>query len=131
MQQSVSGIHDPHDILQNLLKQDLCFDSKDLIHLERKAVDLYDQHDSKGHMSFISFKEGFPNHHLQLARNILNQLLVKFPAFHLLHAMRSGTLGTEDLDWHSCNCTCYQQFSNFIGMQSSFKMCFHLTNVLW
>jgi hypothetical protein len=31
LQQIVSGIHDPHDILQNLFKQDICFDSKDLI----------------------------------------------------------------------------------------------------
>ena len=61
MQQIVSGIHDPHDILQNLSEQDICFDSKDLIHRERNAVDLYDQHDSKGQMSFISFKEGSPN----------------------------------------------------------------------
>ncbi len=68
---------------------------------------------------------------IQLARNILNQLPVKFPAYQLLHAMRSGTLGTEHLDWHSCNRTCYQLFSNFIGMQLSLKMCLHLTNVLW
>ncbi len=32
LQQSVSGTHDPHDILQNLSEQDICFDSKDLIH---------------------------------------------------------------------------------------------------
>ncbi len=37
-QQIVSGIHDPHDILQNLSKQDICFDSKDLIGRERNAV---------------------------------------------------------------------------------------------
>jgi hypothetical protein len=36
--------------------------------------------------------------HLQLARNVLNQLPAKFPANQLLHAMRSGTLGTEHLD---------------------------------
>jgi hypothetical protein len=41
---------------------------------------IYDQRDSKGQMSFISFKEGFPKDHLQLARNILNQLPVKIPA---------------------------------------------------
>ena len=46
-------------ILQNLSEQDTCFDSKDLIGRERNAVDLYDQRDSKGQMSFISFKEGF------------------------------------------------------------------------
>ncbi len=28
MQQIVSGIHDPHDILQNLSEQDICFDNK-------------------------------------------------------------------------------------------------------
>ncbi len=43
-------------------------------------MDLYDQRDSKGQMSFISFKEGFPKDHVQLARNVLNQLPVKFPA---------------------------------------------------
>ncbi len=31
-------------------------------------------------MLFISFKEGFPKDHLHLARNVLNQLPVKFPA---------------------------------------------------
>jgi hypothetical protein len=64
LQQSVSGAHDPHDILQNLSEQDICFDSKDLIRQERKAVDLYDQRDSKGQMLFISFKEVFPKDHL-------------------------------------------------------------------
>ncbi len=133
LQQIVSGIHDPHDLLQNLSEQDVCLDSKDLIHWERNAADLYDQRDSRRQMSFISFKEGIPNDHSvgKMARNILNQLQVKFPAYHLLHAMRSGTFGTEHLDWYSCNCTCYPQFSNFIGIQSSFKMCLHLTNVLW
>ncbi len=63
MQKIVSGIHDPHDILQNLSEQDICFDSKDLICRERKAVDLYDQRDSKGQMSFISFKAGSPKDH--------------------------------------------------------------------
>ncbi len=41
MQQVVSGTHDPHDILQNLPEQDICFNSKDLIHQERNAVHLY------------------------------------------------------------------------------------------
>ena len=63
LQQSVSGTHYPHDILQNLSEQDICFDSKDLICRERNAVDLYDQRDSKGQMSFISFKEGSPKDH--------------------------------------------------------------------
>ena len=31
LQLIISGIHDPHDILQNLSEQDICFDSKDLI----------------------------------------------------------------------------------------------------
>ncbi len=31
LQQVVLGIHYPHDILQNLSEQDICFDSKDLI----------------------------------------------------------------------------------------------------
>ncbi len=52
----VSGICDPHDILQNLSEQDICFNSKDLIHSERNAVDLYDKRDTKGQMSFTSFK---------------------------------------------------------------------------
>ena len=60
LQQSVSGTHDPHDILQNLSEQDICFDSKDLIRRKRIAADLYDQRDSKGQMSFISFKKGIP-----------------------------------------------------------------------
>ncbi len=50
MQQMVSGIQDPHDILQNLSEQDICFDSKDLIHRERNAVDLYEQRDSQEQM---------------------------------------------------------------------------------
>jgi hypothetical protein len=61
---------------------------------ERNAVDLYDQRDSKGQMSFISFKEGFPKDHLVGK----DRLTVKFPAYQLLHAMRSGTLETEYLD---------------------------------
>ncbi len=83
MQQIVSGIH---DILQKSVRQDICFDSKNLIHQERNAVDLYDQCDSKGQMSFISFKEGFLKDHLVGKEH---QLLVRFPAYHLLHAMRS------------------------------------------
>ena len=51
-------------ILQNLSEQDTCFSSKDLIDPERKAVDLYDQRDSKGQIIFSSF----------------NQLPAKFPA---------------------------------------------------
>jgi hypothetical protein len=37
-------------------KQDICFNSKDLIDSERNAVDLYEQRDSKGQISFTSFK---------------------------------------------------------------------------
>ncbi len=37
-------------------EQDICFDSKDLIDSERNAVDLNNQRDSKGQMSFTSFK---------------------------------------------------------------------------
>ncbi len=45
-------------LLQNLSEQDIYFDSnlKELIGLERGAVDLYDQRDSKGQISSISFK---------------------------------------------------------------------------
>jgi hypothetical protein len=64
LQQSVSGTPDPCDTLQNLSEQNtICFDSKDLIHQEMNAKDLYDQRDSKGQMLFISFKEGFPKYH--------------------------------------------------------------------
>ena len=66
LQQIASGIY-YHAILQNLSEQDICFDRKDLIDQERNAVDLYDQRDSKGQISFISFKEGFLKDHLQLA----------------------------------------------------------------
>ncbi len=80
MQQIVSGIHDLHDILQNLSEQDICFDRKVLIRRERNAVEPCNQRDSKGQMLFISFKEAFPKVHLLLARNVSNQLPVKFPA---------------------------------------------------
>ena len=76
--QIVSGIYYHNAILQNLSEQDTCFDSKDLIDRERNAVDLYDQRDSKGQMTFISFKEGFPKDYLQLARSVLNQLPAKY-----------------------------------------------------
>ena len=58
-------------------EQGICFDSKDMIDRERTAVDLYDQRDSKGQMSFITFKEGFPKDHLQLARNVLKSAASK------------------------------------------------------
>ncbi len=80
LHQIVLGIHDPDDILQNVSEQDIYFDSKDLICRERNAVDMYDQRASKEQMSFISFKEGFPKDHVQLALKILNQLPVKFLA---------------------------------------------------
>jgi hypothetical protein len=56
LQHIVSVIHNPNAILKNLSEQDICFDSKVLVDLERNAVDLYDQRDSKGQMSFTSFK---------------------------------------------------------------------------
>ena len=59
--QIVSGIYYHNEILQNLSEQDIFFD---LIDRERNAVDLYDQRDSKGQMSFSSFKEGFPKDYL-------------------------------------------------------------------
>ena len=49
---------------------------------------IYDQHDIKGQMSFISVKEGFPKDHLQLARSVLNQLQVKFSANSVARAAR-------------------------------------------
>ena len=58
--QIISGNYYHNAILQNLSEQDTCFDSKDLIDRERNAVDLYDQRDSKGQMSFISFKVSIP-----------------------------------------------------------------------
>jgi hypothetical protein len=56
--QIVLGIYDPDEILKNLSEQDICSDSKDLIdcEVERNAVDLDDQRDSKRQMSFTSFK---------------------------------------------------------------------------
>ena len=100
-----SGIYYHNAILQNLSEQDIRFDSKDLIDLERNAVDLYDQRDSKGQMLFISFKEECPKDHLQLARNTLNQLPVKFSANSVARqAMKPGTLGTEHLRPYLCNC---------------------------
>jgi hypothetical protein len=89
--QIVSGIYDPNAIVKNLSEQDICFDSKDLIDSERNAVDLNDQRDSKGQISFTSFK-------------IWN-------------------IWTKYLCLYMCNCTRYQQFSNFSGMQSSFETC--------
>ena len=74
------GIYYHNAIIQNLSEQDICFDNKDLIDQERNAVDLFDQRDSKGHIPFICSKEGFPKDHLQLARNVLDQLPVKFSA---------------------------------------------------
>ncbi len=69
-------------ILQNLFEQDICFNSQDLIDQERNAMDLYDQQDSKGQMQFISSKEGLPiDRDIHLARNILNCLPVKSPAY--------------------------------------------------
>jgi hypothetical protein len=57
LQQIVSGTYDPNVILKNLSDQDICSDSKDLIDLERNAVDLYGQCDRKGQISlFTSFK---------------------------------------------------------------------------
>ena len=50
------------------------------IHASTVKMDLYDQRDSKGQMSFISFKEGFPKDHLQFAKNVLNQLPVNISA---------------------------------------------------
>jgi hypothetical protein len=54
--QIFSGIYNPNAILKNLSEQDICFDSKDLIDRERNAVDLDDQLDSKGQISFTSSK---------------------------------------------------------------------------
>jgi hypothetical protein len=56
LQQIFSSIYDPNAILKNLSEQDICLDIKDLIDSERNAVDLNDQQDSKGQISFTSFK---------------------------------------------------------------------------
>ncbi len=61
-------------------------------------MDLYDQRDSKGHMQFISFKEAFPKDHLQVAKNALNQLPVKFPAKSVAARNEVWNMGTEHLD---------------------------------
>jgi hypothetical protein len=85
--------------LQNLSEQDIFLDSKDLIDLERSAMDQYDKRYGKGQMSFISSKEGLPKDHLQLVRNALNQLLVKFPANSVAPSgsESAGTFWTEYL----------------------------------
>jgi hypothetical protein len=56
--QIVLGIYDPNAILKNVTvaEQDICLDSKYLIDSERNAVDLNDQLDSKGQISFTSSK---------------------------------------------------------------------------
>jgi hypothetical protein len=131
IQQIVSGIHDPHDILQNLSEQDLCFDSKDLIHRERNAADLYDQRDSKGQRSFIGFKEGIPKdfsdgkEHLKSATCKVSSISVA--QCNKVWNIGNRTFGLTLVQPH----VLFQQFSNSICMQSSFKMCLHLTNVLW
>ncbi len=57
LQQIVSSIYYPNEILKNLSEQDICFDSKDMIDRERNSVDLNDQRDSKGQkILFTSFK---------------------------------------------------------------------------
>ena len=89
--QIVSGNYYHNAILQNLSEQDICFDSKDLIDRERNAVDLYDQRDSKGQMSFssrISCQQSFQQIQLRQAMNLT-----------------SGTLGTESLRRYLCNST--------------------------
>ena len=80
--QIVSGMYYHNSILQNLSEQDSCwrYTSTVKISRERNIVDQDDQGDSKGQMSFISFKEGFPKDYIQSARNVLNQLPAKFPA---------------------------------------------------
>ena len=64
--------------LKNLSEQESCFDSKDLIDRERNAVvDLNDQLDSKGQISFTRFK----------IWNILDKIFV--PIHVQLHALSS------------------------------------------
>ena len=89
----VSGVYYHNAILQNLSEQDSCFNSKDLIDRERNALDLYDQRDSKGQMSFISFKERFPKDHLPLARKHIS-CQQSYQRIQLRQAMKSGTLET-------------------------------------
>ena len=103
--QIVSGIYYHNAILQNLSEQDTCFDSKDLIDRERNAVDIYHQRDSKGQMSFISFKQGFPKDYLQLARKVLNQLPAKFPANSVAPSNEVQNIGTEHLRQYLCDRT--------------------------
>ncbi len=54
--QIVSSIYEPNAFLKDLSEQDICLVNKDLIGCERNAVDLNDQSDSKGQVSFTSFK---------------------------------------------------------------------------
>ena len=55
----ISGIYDPNVILQNMSEQYICFDRKYSIKRERNAVDLFDQSDSKGQMTFIVVSSRF------------------------------------------------------------------------
>ncbi len=73
--QIVSSLYAPNAILKDLSERDICLVSKDLIGSERNAVDLNDQRDSEGQISFTSFK----------IWNILDKIFV--PIHVQLHAL--------------------------------------------
>ncbi len=77
--QIVLGIYEPHAILQNLSENRNMLRQSRFDYPRKESVDLDDQRDIKGRMSFISFREleGFPKDQLPLARNVLNQLPAK------------------------------------------------------
>ena len=99
-----------------MAQHDTCFDRKDLIDRERNAVDLYDQRDSKGQMSFSSF----------------SQLPAKFPADSVAPSNDVWNIGDRIfapilVQQHALTA----QFSNSSGMQSSFETYLPLTNMPW
>ncbi len=77
--------------------------SGNIPHPERFNQMIYIEQGEESHKYRSSAsKGGFPKDHLQLARNVLNQLLVKFPANSNAPCNEAwklaGTLGTEHLD---------------------------------
>ncbi len=125
LQQIILGIHNPHDIIQNLSEQDICFDSKDLIHQERNAAD----HDSKGQMSFISFKIGFPKDNL-VGKERLKSAASKVSSKSVAPCNEVWYIGNRTFGLTLVQLHVLSAIQQLIGMKSSFEMYLHLTNVL-
>ncbi len=130
MKQSVCGIHNPHDLLQNLSKQDIYFNSKDLIHQERNAVDLYDQRDSKGQMLFISFKEGFPKDHL-VGKECLKSAASKVSSKSVAPCNEVWNVGNRTFGLTLVQLHVLSAIQQLHQYAMVFQMCLHPTNVLW